>query len=233
MNITKEGLRKLAGRPLEFHPKAENLLLATAELDPGAGDDQQNCSGKYEYFQAFDPSDHALSVAGRHLVLYRKECHGPGRIGGIFHRSTVIWILDPRDCLLVPTRSKNKDLNGGKRSVSMGEHNKVGESYLAAAMRGAQEEMALELDPERLPLVSLLPLRAPEQRQMTAYFAYRLDEGEKSRLRLDPGEFEDQNWIPMADLRGLDLVRGFNFRPDQAVALATFVGQFQAGNIEF
>ncbi len=100
-----------------------------------------------------------------------------------------------------------------------------------ATARGAREELGLDLKADRLNLVGTLPMRAPEQWQITTYLACRLQEGEKRALRLAPDEFSQQAWIPVADLGAGDPMEFLSFRPDQAVALRTFLDQLRAGHV--
>lgn len=228
MRVSRPQLESITGRHLRFAEKRGGVLLATARHDPEAGDAEQDVEGSpYEWFQIFDRNDEPYLIDGNVTVMYRGECHGRGRIPGVYHRGTAVWLVDERDRLLAPIRSQRKDVHPGKRDNSVGEHNNVGESYLDAAVRGLAEELFLDLRPEDLAFVLKLPMRTEDQWQMSQYFTCRID---SNQITGSNAEVAELDWLPIDELADGDPLADLDFRPDHRQALELFIGRYLAGS---
>ena len=89
--------------------------------------------------ELLDRVDAANRVIG---TVWRAQVHGDP---GLEHRAVHVLVWDKQGRLLLQKRSRTKDLEPGKWDCSVGGHLEVGESYAAAAVREAQEELGLAL----------------------------------------------------------------------------------------
>ncbi len=88
-----------------------------------------------------------LSASGEPLGI---EPRGKVHRLGLWHRSSHVFLFDQQQRLLLQQRSLEKDLYPGSWDYSVGEHLQPGETYLAAALRGMQEEMGITLEASAL-----------------------------------------------------------------------------------
>ncbi|MFK7915387.1 MAG: NUDIX domain-containing protein [Pseudomonadales bacterium] len=149
-----------------------------------------------EPFEIFSASGQALGTAPRGQV------HREGQ----WHRSTHVFLYDPDGRLLLQQRSSSKDLYANAWDYSVGEHLQPGEEYLAAALRGLQEELAVTL-------TTLAPLGAPTASEFIAQDgraidrefqqAYRgvLQGSSTQQIRFDPTEVAAVRWLSKTELR--------------------------------
>jgi isopentenyldiphosphate isomerase len=75
---------------------------------------------------------------------------------GDWHRSVHIWIITPDHRILVQRRALTKENNPGLWDVSCAGHIAAGENAIESAIREAQEELGIELDPGELRHVASL-----------------------------------------------------------------------------
>ena len=78
-------------------------------------------------------------------VKPRSEVHRDGDWHRVFH----LWVVREDGTLILQRRSRHKDLEPNKVDVTVGGHLEAGESTLDAS-REAEEELGLEVAPERL-----------------------------------------------------------------------------------
>lgn len=86
-----------------------------------------------EYFETFDDEDNPTGLVARDQVHAR----------GLWHRSAHVFLFTSENLLYVQRRAADKDLYPGLWDVSVGEHLKPGETYLAGARRGLSEELGV------------------------------------------------------------------------------------------
>ncbi|MBU0732103.1 NUDIX domain-containing protein [Patescibacteria group bacterium] len=220
-NVTKEELEKIAKKKLNFMVKKDGLILASSFEDLNLGDDAQDTEGSpYEWFQIFDEKDHPYRIEGNDVVLYRKECHGKGRIENVYHRGTDVWIVNPKNELMVPVRSAKKDLYSSMGDNSVSEHNSIREPYLGTAVRGFQEELGISVPPEGLSLVCKFPVHDKNQWQWSQYYVFPDKEGKYNPSEEEIGEVR---WIPLQNLFTEEGIKKINFRLDHLPALKVFL----------
>ena len=86
-----------------------------------------------ELFETFDEAGRPTGLAPRDRV----------HATGLWHRSAHVFLFDPDGALYIQQRAAGKDLFPGRWDFSVGEHLQPGETYLAAALRGLQEELGV------------------------------------------------------------------------------------------
>jgi isopentenyldiphosphate isomerase len=93
-----------------------------------------------ELLDVLDESGAATGVTKARSAVHRD---------GDWHRVLHVWVAREDGTLILQRRSRFKDLEPGKVDVTVGGHLRAGESVLDAA-REAEEEIGLEIRPERL-----------------------------------------------------------------------------------
>ena len=68
---------------------------------------------------------------------------------GLWHRGVHIFLFTPEHKLVIQQRSRHRKQSPGALDCSVSEHLKAGESYLAGAMRGLEEELGIKQAPLR------------------------------------------------------------------------------------
>ena len=86
-----------------------------------------------ELFETYDDAGRPMGLMARHRV----------HTLGAWHRSAHVFLFDSAGALLVQRRAPDKDLYPDLWDYSVGEHLVPGETYLAAARRGLQEELGV------------------------------------------------------------------------------------------
>ncbi|MGI9328284.1 MAG: NUDIX hydrolase [Pseudomonadales bacterium] len=152
-----------------------------------------------EPFEVFSASGEPLGI----------EPRGKVHRLGLWHRSSHVFLFDQQQRLLLQQRSQEKDLYPGAWDYSVGEHLQPGETYLAAALRGMQEEMGITL--EALAMESLGAPTAAEyiepggaqiDREFQQAFRARLPEAlGADQIKPDPNEVAQASWYSAAEVR--------------------------------
>lgn len=133
--------------------------------------------------------------------LYEKDRRPLGRTiprgeplpEGTYHLAVGIAVLNRQGEILLTQRSPEKDPHGGCWEIPGG-CAQAGETSLAAACRKLQEETGLAVLPEELTLLLQEVLPGVH---LDIYAATR--EGDKTALRLQDGETEAAQWLPLED----------------------------------
>ena len=87
-------------------------------------------------------------VAGNNKVV-GQEKRSVVHQSGLWHRGVHIFLFTPEDKLVIQQRSKRRKQSPGALDCSVSEHLKAGESYLAGAIRGLEEELGIRQAPLR------------------------------------------------------------------------------------
>lgn len=103
------------------------LTAATPADSPGA------YTRAMEHFETFDDNGQPLGLVPRPEVHAR----------GLWHKSVHVLLFSTDGALIVQRRAPGKDLYPNCWDLSVGEHLQPGESYLAGALRGLAEELAV------------------------------------------------------------------------------------------
>lgn len=96
-----------------------------------------------EIFEIFDAENQLSGTAPRQTV--HRE--------GLYHRAVHILLFTSKGELLVQKRAPDKDVCPNRWDLSVAEHHKPGETGLAAARRGLEEELGVS--PSGMPELSL------------------------------------------------------------------------------
>lgn len=130
---------------------------------------------------------------------------------GDLHRSVHVWIIAPDERILVQLRAAVKENNPGLWDVSCAGHVSAGESAIDAAIREAQEELGIALEPSELRHIASLRERSVLNggtyidNEIHEIFIVRR-EVDLSTLRLQAEEVEDVRLLTRGEFRLLDRV---------------------------
>jgi len=76
----------------------------------------------------------------------KKEAHEKG----LWHRSVHVWIVNSENEVLLQKRSPLVDNHPNEWDISVAGHVSAGEDYIGSALREAEEEIGLKIEPEEL-----------------------------------------------------------------------------------
>ena len=107
---------------------------------------------KEEYFDIVDENDLVIGKAPR------SECHSNPNLT---HRGVFVIPVNKKEEILISKRSMKKDTNPGKWEL-LAEHNKLGESYYNAAVRGVREELGISTIPVKITKIKISSNRETE-----------------------------------------------------------------------
>ena len=128
-------------------------------------------------------------------TVARSRVHGEPALR---HRAVHVLVYDDRDRLLLQKRSSAKQIQPGKWDTSVGGHLVAGESYLAAAVREAAEELGLAIDAAALAPVHEFVWRSAVETEHVA--SYRIENG--GPFRPHPEEVDEVRFWSPEELRG-------------------------------
>jgi len=173
-----------------------------------------------EHFALFDRQDKPILHEGREVLALRSECHGPHRIPQSIHRGSNVFLINNGQ-LFVPYRSATKDLYPLCGDISISEHVKVGESYLDAAIRGAQEELGISMD---LTSLQFFDKRLIDDKQQQEWASYFIAEN-LNNFELNGEEIASGAWYKIAALKQCNAKEILNFRDDHWPVLDELIRQ--------
>ena len=127
-------------------------------------------------------------------TVARSRVHGEPALR---HRAVHVLVYDDRDRLLLQKRSSAKQIQPGKWDTSVGGHLAAGESYLAAAVREAAEELGLAIDAAALAPVHEYVWRSAVETEHVA--SYRIQCG--GPFRPHPEEIDEVRFWSPEELR--------------------------------
>ena len=133
-----------------------------------------------------------LVDAGNTVVgtVPRAQAHGNPALR---HRAVHVMVYDRRGALLLQKRAAGKDVAPGQWDTSVGGHPEAGESYPAAAVREAREELALALTPGQLEPLHDYVWRSAVETEHVRTFRARSD----GPFTAPPDEIEELRfWTP-------------------------------------
>jgi isopentenyl-diphosphate delta-isomerase len=93
----------------------------------------------------------AANSAGEFPIATRKQVHAEG----LWHRVVGLWLYTKDGKILLQRRSKFKDTNPGKWTISVAGHVTSGQTVEEAVLSEAREELGICLDMDSLQLVSV------------------------------------------------------------------------------
>ena len=121
---------------------------------------------------------------------------------GMWHKSSQVFLYNAHGALYLQRRSLHKDICGGLWDASVAEHLTPGESYLAAALRGLVEELAVSgVRLTEVGAASQLRVEFPEL-QIKDYEFRQVFRGEyEGHFTLEPDEVDEIRLVGRAELR--------------------------------
>lgn len=140
------------------------------------GENGEPIAGAWRSAELNNPREDETDIVGGAIVhLYRKNAEG---------EIELLW----------QQRSEQLDNFPGKWDVSAGGHVNLGESFAAAAVREAHEEIGAEIGSDDLVLIGL------RRRKGLINFIYLVDwNGREDNFRFDDGEVAAVKWVPLAE----------------------------------
>ena len=141
---------------------------------------------KEEYFDIVNEHNEVIGQERRRFVHQ----------SGLWHRGAHVFLFTPDRRLLVQKRSQTRDKFPGTLDCSISEHLKPGESFLAAAIRGLQEELGIE----GIPLTRLIQFKmnyGPNDNEFSEVFEGVLDE---TPITIDHHEVDEIRFYTIPEL---------------------------------
>jgi len=105
---------------------------------------------------------------------------------GLWHRGVHILLFTPEHKLVIQQRSQRRKQSPGALDCSVSEHLKAGESYLAGAIRGLEEELGIKPVPLRR-LVQFKMNYGPGDNMISTLYEGTVDQ---EAIRIDTNEIE-------------------------------------------
>ena len=118
---------------------------------------------------------------------------------GLWHRGVHIFLFTPEHKLVIQQRSKHREQSPGALDCSVSEHLKAGESYLAGAIRGLEEELGIKQAPLRR-LVQFKMNYGPGDNMISTLYKGTVD---KEAIRIDANEIERIVYHSLAEIEAL------------------------------
>ncbi len=138
--------------------------------------------------ELFDIVDESDNVVGR---ATRREVHGNINL---IHRSVGILIFNQKNELFLQQRSKTKDTDPFKWTISASGHVMVGDSYEITAVRELEEELGVKISVKQ---IAKYLCKAPNETEMVMLFQ-AFSEGPFS---IHPQEIEGGKFFTQAKLK--------------------------------
>lgn len=119
----------------------------------------------------------------------REEIHTQG----LLHREVHVWLYNQNGELFFQMRAKDKDTFPGLLDASIAGHVEIGDSYEKTAVKEAEEETGLKIDPAHLKFVAKIHYSAHDNvtgkinNVIRTIYAYPFD-GSPSDLRIEKGK---------------------------------------------
>lgn len=104
------------------------------------------------------------------------EAYDQSNLNGNYLRASNGFIVNSRGELWIPTRGSHKRIAPNGLDYSAGEHVQSGESYIAAMVRGFEEELRMKVEPSRLIPIGVTAPRPDMPPYFASNYIYRSDE---------------------------------------------------------
>lgn len=139
-----------------------------------------------EIFDIIDDNDNVIGQAAR------SDVHA----SGLLHRGVHLLLFDREGHMLIQKRSADRKQYASLWDCSVSEHVKSGESYPDAAVRGAKEEMSVDVSGLR-PLFKFRMEYGPNDNEISVVYA---GEVEPAQVRFDAEEVGEVAYVQPSDL---------------------------------
>jgi len=138
-----------------------------------------------ETFDIIDDNDNVIGQAAR------SDVHRSGAL----HRGVHLLLFDRAGRLLIQKRSADRKQYASLWDCSVSEHVKSGEGYLDAAIRGAQEELRVDVTNLR-PLFKFRMEYGPNDNEISVVYAGVAD---PARVRFDAEEVSEVAYVEVSE----------------------------------
>lgn len=149
---------------------------------------------KYEIFDIINDKDEVIGQATR------EECHNNK---SLIHRTVGFTLINDDGKLLITKRGLKKRFNPGKY-VFLGEHMIAGENYEQGAIRGAKEEVGIDIIKYK-DLATHLFFES-EETELVHFFLIKKDE--KQKLKYESSEILEELWMTPEEISNSSLDLG-------------------------
>jgi len=136
---------------------------------------------KYELFDIVNENDEVIGQATR------EECHSNPNIT---HRTVGFTLIKSDGKLLITKRGLGKRFDPGKY-IFLGEHMIAGENYEQGVIRGAKEEIGIDI--KEYKDIGTYKFNLPEQTELVHFFLIKFDD--KQNLKYDSSEILEEYWM--------------------------------------
>jgi len=144
-------------------------------------------------------TDELLDVVNDEDIVTAREMRSVVHRLGLQHRGVHVFLVTPRDELLVQQRSHLKDTSPLALDCSVSEHLKAGEGYRDAAVRGLVEELGIH-GIRIHPLVKFKMNYGPNDLEISQLYEGRVD---PALVQFDPREVEGISCRSLDELEAL------------------------------
>jgi isopentenyldiphosphate isomerase len=127
-----------------------------------------------------------LDIFDENNLFIGQEKRSAVHQSGLWHRGVHIFLFTSGRKLVIQQRGKYRKQSPGALDCSVSEHLQAGESYLAGAIRGLQEELGIKEAPLRR-LVQFKMNYGPDDNMISTLYEGTVDE---KAIRADPNEVE-------------------------------------------
>lgn len=140
-----------------------------------------------------------LDIVAENNQVIGQEKRSVVHQSGLWHRGVHIFLFTPEHKLVLQQRSKRREQSPGALDCSVSEHLKAGESYLAGAMRGLEEELGIVQAPLRR-LVQFKMNYGPGDNMISTLYEGTVD---REAIRADANEVERIIYYSLSELKEL------------------------------
>jgi isopentenyl-diphosphate delta-isomerase len=169
-------------------------------------------SDEDEVMDLVDQNDEVVGSI-THDKIYDRQ-----NVGQNFIRAANVFLINDKGQLWIPKRTAHKKIAPNGLDYSAGEHVQAGETYRAAAVRGLQEELNLDVAANDLTFIAK---RVPAD-DGSIYFTELYTLSYNDVPDYNPEDFVSYEWLAPAELLTI-LARGVPSKPSLATAVELYL----------
>ena len=138
---------------------------------------------KKEQLEIVNENDEVIGLESRELIHQK----------GLLHREIHVWFMTPNREIIFQHRAKDKDTYPDKLDATVGGHVEPSMSYEETAIKESKEETSIDLDPNKLKLVTKIHKKTFDEatglinNSIRSQYAY-LFEGDFGSLQVETGK---------------------------------------------
>jgi isopentenyl-diphosphate delta-isomerase type 1 len=140
-----------------------------------------------------------LDIVAENNQVIGQEKRSVVHQSGIWHRGVHVFLFTPEHKLVIQQRSKHRKQSPSALDCSVSEHLQAGESYLAGAIRGLEEELGIKQAPLRR-LVQFKMNYGPGDNMISTLYEDTVD---KEAIQIDANEIERIIYHSLSELEAL------------------------------